>query len=120
MNPSEVSPALETTKGGAAIAFNTSQVTHPTNRRNPQPGDPCHTLVSGDHAPLVTGLHNTAILRRLTPTECERLQGFPDDWTRYADDGTEMADGPRYRMMGNAVTVNVAEWIAHRIMKATV
>jgi site-specific DNA-cytosine methylase len=58
---------------------------------------------------------NTAIPRRLTPTECERLQGFPDDWTRYADDGTELADGPRYRMMGNAVTVNVAEWIGRRL-----
>ena len=51
-----------------------------------------------------------AIPRRLTPTECERLQGFPDGWT--AIDG--MADGPRYRMMGNAVTVNVAEWIGRR------
>jgi DNA (cytosine-5)-methyltransferase 1 len=54
--------------------------------------------------------------RRLTPRECERLQGFPDDWTRYADDGKEITDGPRYRMLGNAVTVNVAEWIARRIV----
>ena len=36
-------------------------------------------------------------------------------WTRYADDGTELADGPRYRMMGNAVTVSVAEWIGRRL-----
>ena len=54
---------------------------------------------------------NTAIPRRLTPTECERLQGFPDGWTGI--DG--MADSPRYSMMGNAVTVNVAEWIARRL-----
>lgn len=56
--------------------------------------------------------------RRLTPTECERLQGFPDEWTRYYHDGTEVADGPRYRMLGNAVTVNVAEWIGRRMMEA--
>ena len=48
-------------------------------------------------------------VRRLTPTECERLQGFPDGWT----DG--QADSHRYKQMGNAVTVNVAEWIGKRI-----
>tara|TARA_R110001599_G_scaffold170659_2_gene361007 strand:- start:2263 stop:2691 length:429 start_codon:yes stop_codon:yes gene_type:complete len=53
--------------------------------------------------------------RRLTPRECERLQGFPDDWTRFADTGKEVADGPRYRMMGNAVTVNVAEFIGAQL-----
>ena len=53
--------------------------------------------------------------RRLTPRECERLQGFPDDWTRWTDTGKEMADGPRYRMMGNAVTVNVAEFIGAQL-----
>ena len=53
--------------------------------------------------------------RRLTPRECERLQGFPDDWTRLDDTGKEMADGPRYRMMGNAVTVNVAEFIGAQL-----
>ena len=51
-------------------------------------------------------------VRRLTPTECERLQGFPDGWT----DG--QADSHRYKQMGNAVTVNVAEWIGKRIAEA--
>ena len=51
----------------------------------------------------------TATVRRLTPTECERLQGFPDDWT----DG--QTDGHRYKQMGNAVTVNVIEWIGFRL-----
>jgi len=51
----------------------------------------------------------TSGVRRLTPTECERLQGFPDGWT----DG--QADSHRYKQMGNAVTVNVAEWIGKRI-----
>lgn len=55
-------------------------------------------------------------VRRLTPRECERLQGFPDDWTRYDADGKEIADGPRYRMMGNSVAVPVFEWVAKRLV----
>jgi DNA (cytosine-5)-methyltransferase 1 len=46
---------------------------------------------------------------RLTPTECERLQGFPDGWT----DG--QADSHRYKQMGNAVAVPVVEWIINRL-----
>jgi len=53
-------------------------------------------------------------VRRLTPRECERLQGFPDDFT--AIDGEDTPDSPRYRAMGNAVTVPVIEWIGRRIM----
>jgi site-specific DNA-cytosine methylase len=60
-----------------------------------------------------------SVPRRLTPIECERLQGFPDDHTAWGvdEDGerVDMADSPRYRMMGNAVTVNVAHWIGRRI-----
>lgn len=48
-------------------------------------------------------------VRRLTPVECERLQGFPDGWTE------DHSDTQRYKQMGNAVTVNVAEWIGRRI-----
>jgi DNA (cytosine-5)-methyltransferase 1 len=55
-------------------------------------------------------------VRRLTPRECERLQGFPDDWTRWLDDGTEQSDSARYRQAGNAVAVCVAEWIARRVV----
>jgi len=51
-------------------------------------------------------------VRRITPTECERLQGFPDGWTLL--DG-KTPDSPRYRSLGNAVCVNVAEWIGKRI-----
>lgn len=58
-------------------------------------------------------------VRRLMPVECERLQGFPDGWTESGvkSDGSviEHADSSRYKMCGNAVTVNVAAWIAHRI-----
>ncbi|MEW6016437.1 MAG: DNA cytosine methyltransferase [Pseudomonadota bacterium] len=51
------------------------------------------------------------LVRRLTPTECERLQGFPDGHTE------GVSDSARYRMLGNAVAVPVAEWLAHRIVQ---
>jgi len=63
-------------------------------------------------------------VRRLTPLECERLQGFPDGWTCLCGKGhlgskfCECADSPRYKQLGNAVTVPVAEWIARRIIQA--
>jgi DNA (cytosine-5)-methyltransferase 1 len=57
----------------------------------------------------------TYAVRRLTPRECCRLQGFPDDHTRYDAAGREIADTHRYRMLGNAVTVNTVQWIANRI-----
>ena len=53
-------------------------------------------------------------VRRLTPRECERLQGFPDDWT------AGQADSHRYKQMGNAVTVPVAHYVATLINDALV
>jgi len=58
--------------------------------------------------------------RRLTEIECERLQGFPDDWTKYGNyDGVikEIPKTQRYKMLGNAVTVKVVEEIAKRLLK---
>ncbi len=63
-----------------------------------------NTAQGGQRQPMIG-------VRRLTPTECERLQGFPDGWT------DNQADTIRYRQLGNAVTVNVIEWIGNRIMK---
>lgn len=63
-------------------------------------------------------------VRRLTPLECERLQGFPDGWTCLCGEGhrgsrfCRCSDSPRYRALGNAVTVSVAEWIGRRILEA--
>ena len=51
-----------------------------------------------------------SVVRRLTPMECERLQGFPDGWT----DG--QADSNRYKQMGNAVAVPVVQWIINRMV----
>lgn len=59
--------------------------------------------------------------RKLTPRECERVQGFPDDWTAEGvvdGEPVAIADSPRYRTLGNAVTVPVAEWIGRRILRA--
>lgn len=56
-------------------------------------------------------------VRRLTPVECERLQGFPDGWTEIGTPKKPTADTHRYKQLGNAVTVNVAEWIARRAHK---
>ncbi len=55
------------------------------------------------------GVSARTAVRRLTPNECERLQGFPDGWT------AGFSDTVRYRMLGNAVCVDVAEWIARRM-----
>lgn len=54
-------------------------------------------------------------VRRLTPVECERLQGFPDDYTMVPYKGKPMADGPRYRMLGNSMAVPVVRWLGERI-----
>ena len=55
-------------------------------------------------------------VRRLTPTECCRLQGFPDDWNLVPDaKGKPMADGPRYRQLGNSMAVNVMRFIGERM-----
>ena len=64
---------------------------------------------SHGHEPSV--IHNMAV-RRLTPIECERLQGFPDDYTNIK---TKCPDGPRYKAMGNSMAVPVMKWIGQRI-----
>lgn len=61
-------------------------------------------------------------VRRLTPRECERLQGYQDDWTRYGrrENGTvyELKDSPRYAMVGDGVTATAGRWIGRRLRKA--
>lgn len=69
-------------------------------------GAPAYTL-DRQQAPAVA---TEQTVRRLTPVECERLQGFPDDWT------SGQADSNRYKQMGNAVAVPVVEWIVSRLV----
>lgn len=67
-------------------------------------------VARGPHAVFT----NLAV-RRLTPLECERLMGWPDDHTRWTADGKEQADTNRYKQCGNGVATPVAKWIAHHI-----
>jgi DNA (cytosine-5)-methyltransferase 1 len=58
------------------------------------------------------------VVRRLTPIECERLQGFPDLWTKIPyrkKDEDKCPDGPRYKSLGNSMATNVMRWIGQRV-----
>ena len=106
--------ALRSASGGSSrdyIAFDTTQITSAANYSSPKAGDPCHPLASGAHPPAIAG---TAV-RRLTPRECERLQGFPDDYTLIPYRKGIAADGPRYKALGNSMAVPVMRWIGERI-----
>jgi DNA (cytosine-5)-methyltransferase 1 len=80
----------------------------------PGPAAPAAAGVPADQA--ADGPAVGVVVRRLTPRECERLQGFPEDWTAVGADGRPLSDSARYRAMGNAVTVPVVAWIAARIL----
>jgi DNA (cytosine-5)-methyltransferase 1 len=71
--------------------------------------------VSHASAAFVPGVASAAAVRRLTPRECERLQGLPDDWTLVPWRAGLAADGPRYKAIGNGQAVNVMRWIGRRI-----
>ncbi len=127
-----------------ALAFDTTQVTSALNRSQPKLGDPCHPLAAGAHPPAVAfnwqaggtqttlgydadahisgalGVGQTPAIagmqvRRLTPRECERLQGFPDDYTLIQHRNKPAADGPRYKALGNSWAVPNVRWIGRRI-----
>ena len=70
------------------------------------------------------GVMENSTVRRLTPTECERLQGFPDGWTGERFDEKKQAviaqaDSNRYKQMGNAVAVPVVDWLIKRLVANT-
>lgn len=127
-----------------ALPFDTTQITSKLNRSNPRAGDTDHPLAAGAHAPAIalgvaptlsgsgagtarTGNARTEAemlvrsgmaVRRLTPEECEDLQGFPRSHTRIPWRGkpAELCpDGPRYQALGNSWAVPVARWIGERI-----
>ncbi|HSG61296.1 MAG TPA: DNA cytosine methyltransferase, partial [Pseudomonadales bacterium] len=100
----DVSPALGTTSDGMGVmAFDTF---------NQTVSDKNQTIKAqaANNENIGTAFLGSTV-RRLTPTECERLQGFPDGWT----DG--QADSHRYKQMGNAVAVPVVQWIVNRMVK---
>ena len=75
-------------------------------------GDVINTLTAfmGTGGNNVSMVAKETTVRRLTPVECERLQGFPDDWT------AGQSDSSRYKQMGNAVAVPVVEWLIQNIV----
>ena len=82
--------------------------------REGKPGGGKGPLISEDKSLTIATsndqtLLNKGTVRRLTPVECERLQGFPDDWT------VGQSDSSRYKQMGNAVAVPVVEWVIGNI-----
>ena len=112
----------------------------PAGKGHTDEGDPMFTLTSTDihavaydeyndtigatHHALRAGtkqstgvLEPTMAVRRLTPLECERLMGWPDDHTRWKADGTEQADTHRYKQCGNGVASPVAQWIGKHLLK---
>ncbi len=100
---SEISPTLRTPKGGGHL---------------PMVMDLYNKKEHSDRSPALTEPHHNTLrvregmkIRRLTPIECERLQGFPDNWTE------GVSDTQRYKQMGNAVTVNVIQAIIERMFK---
>ena len=135
----EMSPTIKTGSGGSsgnppgiiqeAKAFTASD----RSNKAAWEGDISGTIncqMNSESSNLQMGVRENLTVRRLTPIECERLQGFPDNWTsekmELILEGNEwkatgkvvkQADGPRYKAMGNAVTVNVAEWIGKQIGK---
>ncbi|MBA5391810.1 DNA cytosine methyltransferase [Pseudomonas aeruginosa] len=97
-----------------------------TGRGQPIVADVAPTLRSGNfrnHSKPATEADSLVVasaVRRLTPRECERLQGFPDDYTLIPWRGkptTECPDGPRYKAIGNSKAVPVVRWIGRRIQQ---
>ena len=72
----------------------------------------------GGNTPIATIPSQSMAVRRLTPIECERLQGFPDNYTNIPwRNKPESPDGPRYKSLGNSMAVPVMKWIGERINK---
>jgi DNA (cytosine-5)-methyltransferase 1 len=114
---------------GVGVAFTASD----RSNKAAWEGDISGTIncqMNSESSNLQMGVRENLTVRRLTPIECERLQGFPDNWTsekmELTLEGNEwkatgkvvkQADGPRYKQMGNAITVNVGAWIGKQIGK---
>ncbi len=109
--------AMQATKQQNLIAYEN----HPQDGRVKESGDVSPTITSragtgGNNLPIIA----STVVRRLTPRECERLQGFPDDWTKIPWRGKDKEDCPdshRYKACGNSMAVPVMKWIGERIQK---
>lgn len=103
-----------------AIPINTmTMMGRPSDDLNPrmglgigEDGEPQKTLTKAHSHAVAHGYGYSMAVRRLTPTECERLQGFHDGYTKINE---KTADGPRYKALGNSMAVPVMRWIGERI-----
>jgi site-specific DNA-cytosine methylase len=120
--PGDVSPTMSCfdqgdTRATTVVAFKPKYYTRDNAKMEGAPSC-CGTVGTlltndtGDNAPAVA---TPMAVRRLTPRECERLQGFPDDYTLVTYRGKPACDGPRYRALGNSMAVPVMRWIGERI-----
>jgi DNA (cytosine-5)-methyltransferase 1 len=108
MSVDAITPTLDKSKTPAiAIGFDAFN--------NSVTGNVSKTLDTGSDYHHVPNIYNQSMaVRRLTPVECERLQGFPDNYTNIKEN---CPDGPRYKAMGNSMAVPVMRWIGERINK---
>jgi DNA-cytosine methyltransferase len=112
VNETEVSSTLTKTGIGTnavqPIGFEANM-----SLQQPSIGGVYQTLTRRTHASVLEPA--SMAVRRLTPTECERLQGFPDGYTDIQPNGKQTPDGPRYKALGNSMAVPVMRWIGERI-----
>ena len=117
---SDISPTLNTMGGGQrqpCIAFDA--------RGNGGENITCtitgmHQISISDYTAIVLkGEEMESVVRRLTPLECERLQGMPDDWSKYGIDENgkvyELSDSARYKLQGNGIATPFWRWLMERI-----
>jgi DNA (cytosine-5)-methyltransferase 1 len=111
----ETTPTI-VARGPHAVAF--QQNTRDEVRYINGDGNITGALAANSGAKQTNYVHQEMKVRRLTPRECERLQGFPDDYTQIPyrnKDAADCPDGPRYKAMGNSMAVPVMRWIGERI-----
>jgi DNA (cytosine-5)-methyltransferase 1 len=102
--------------GVGAVAFNITP-SQSNKDYNARQSERAQAVTGGGNRPSARGgdVIVQSAVRRLTPRECERLQGFPDDYTLVTYRGKSAADGPRYKALGNSMAVPVMRWIGERI-----
>lgn len=109
----ELVPALDLTSG-PAVAFTASDRSNKAAWEKPY-SPTIDAQTPNDTSNLQKGIRSGMIVRRLTPTECERLQGFPDGYT----DIPGSSDSARYKALGNSMAVPVMRWLGERIQKVS-
>ncbi len=87
----------------------------PNGRMIKDDGDPMYTITAQDRHGVQIGDEDGFAIRKLTPLECERLQGLPDGWTEFYDDGKRVTDSERYERCGRTITIPVVEAIGRRL-----